>query len=180
MSKVADKLGIPSDWCGWTGRKEFRGHGLPRNPRLLGLLNMGWARHLQQMPGVSEAVAAQNYFCDVSQGVERLPVGKLGTMLQGSYKYSFAHDRVLSGADNLATLGFPLSTLAQTEGHLSDRDLRSLAGEAFSLPDITTAVFAFWTNRHAPWWRQEAGEGRWAIRSAMNEPHPLFGRFEAL
>jgi hypothetical protein len=154
MSKVADKLQVPPEWQCWTQKPGFRGDGVPDSPRMYGLLNMGWAKRLREVPASARASAAEDYYADLSQSVDRLPFGNLGTMLQGSVKYSYGLDRVLSAADCLATLGLPHAAVEQAQRELSNSEIQSLAGEAFSLPCISAAVTIFYFNAAAPWWRQ--------------------------
>ena len=158
-SVALDKLGLPAGYNGWTSRKGFQGVGLPSggpNGRIKALLNVGWGKRMQMMPGVSAEIAAKGWYADVSQSVERMPFGRLGTLTTSSAKYSYEADCILSGAHHLISLGFPHHCATKASGLFSEHELRNLIGEGFALPCVATVVFLFFCNPYGPWWRPES------------------------
>ena len=81
----------------------------------------------------------------------------LGRATQKSLPYSFEADTVLSGYDSLRLMGAPLDS-APTDGpcKMLDRQLRSLGGESFSAPVVTSVTYAFWLNPYAFGWGAKA------------------------
>ena len=102
---------------------------------------------------------AVNFWADPSQMVGRKPwsVGMLRCLTQASWSYTFEHDFVLSGYDELRLQGVPLDCAPQGHGTVSfsDANLRSLAGEAFFCPVATAVVYGFYLNPFAAWWSEE-------------------------
>lgn len=156
-------MGFPAGYSGWTNRPGFKGFGVPKVPRVHALLNLGWARRLaqaseeqkerkEQAEPLDIKDLAKGYFLDTSQQAERNPFGHLTSLTQVSSNYSYEGDRVLTGVDHLSILGFP-SALRRSPG-VSERNFKSLSGEAFSLPSCATAMFAYVLNPWPAWWPQ--------------------------
>ena len=97
--------------------------------------------------------AMKGHWVDFTQAIQHKPHGALATLNQTGLNYSFEKNIVLSGWAHMKILGLPdqVSLLG-----LSDREVRSLAGEAFSAPDIITILFAYYANPFAPWWTPAA------------------------
>ena len=157
-AKMRCELKINADFAPWTSSARLQ--GLPKhNCRSKDLLDLAWVSRGKAMPSTTSSdEKARDFWADVSQGVSRKPwyTGALWCATQTSLPYSFECDTVLSGYDSLRLMGAPLD-IAPTEGpyKLYDRDLRSLGGEAFSVPVVTAVCYAFWLNPHAFWWGPE-------------------------
>lgn len=149
-----DRLGLPADYKGWTSRREYRGHGVPDSDRVHALLNAAWGKRLTTAKKTNQATdvlsLSKGFFCDLSQSISRGPYGRLSTLTTASVKYSFEGDCVLSGEDSLSTLGFP-AAMRRNHG-MTAAEIRSLAGEAFSLPCSATVLACFYLNPYGEWW----------------------------
>jgi hypothetical protein len=73
-------------------------------------------------------------------------------LTQTNLPFSFQHATALSGRDALSLQGFPNEAWLVPPHLLSDQEARSLAGESFFLPVVTTLTYAFWLNHRGPWW----------------------------
>jgi hypothetical protein len=153
--KVFDDMGLPGTFDAWTARPEFKGLGLSHLPRVRACVNAAWAHRLTSLErlGISRADAHIGYWVDASQCISRKKWGRLGTVQQNSMKYSFELDLCLTGLDVVALLGLPHSAVLKAKGVLSESDLRSLGGEAFSAPCIGACVYMYYLNRSGPWWQ---------------------------
>ena len=67
----------------------------------------------------------------------------------GSTVYSYLKDELLGPDAHFAAQGQPSFPCLR---HLSPAEIRSLAGEGFALPSISTMMAAFYYNPWAPWW----------------------------
>ena len=154
-SKALDELQLPVSFEGWTGRAQYRG---PKAPRVKAVLKIGWARRMVQhrkkgdQADATLEILARGYFADVSQSVERNPFtdGHLKTLTQRSSTYSYEGDCVFSAEDHLKTLGFSDAHTRSTG--MSQGELKSLSGEAFSMPCVSLCFFMFYMNPYSPWW----------------------------
>ncbi len=78
-------------WSPWTDRNPSLG-GVPRNSlRVLALLNIAWGWKLtvnaeQSCPLLDEELMV-GFYCDITQGVERLPWGGLSVLSSGTSDY---------------------------------------------------------------------------------------------
>ncbi len=130
--------------------------GCPQTARVLDVLDCGWAARLASLPaGATTADARHGWWCNPSQSVSRTPWGALPPVSTiGSIAYSYEYDVALSGYDQLRVQGIPIHAAPQRgTDAFTDRQLRSLAGEAFCAPQMLSVAFAFYMNPFAPWWR---------------------------
>lgn len=65
--------------------------------------------------------------------------------------YSFKHDSVLSGLAHMRGMGFPSDACPSDE--FTERQLRNLAGDAYSVPIISLMLHGLYINPWAPWWK---------------------------
>jgi hypothetical protein len=152
-----DKYNVPTDYNGWTARREFKGHGLPNHDNVLSLINAGWVKRLSQLPeGTSWKVAKQDWYCNLSQSIAREPFGTFRSLCQSTLLYSYEIDTVLSAVDNVCSHGIPHEAAMSGALRCSDSELSSLAGEAFSCPCVTLVSYLYWLNPWAPWWHVQA------------------------
>ncbi len=131
---------------------------LPRGLSTVGfrkqdVIDVAWHRRLSEVPlGTSTHEARQNYYCDISQGVQRKPFRfGGGTFTTNSCWYSYQEDVTLDGEDVLRIQGAPVRTT--TLGSFKDSDLRTCGGEAFSVPSIGTFLYSLYLNPYGGWWR---------------------------
>lgn len=141
--------------------------GLPDKARLKDLLDVAWgARMFEAESHATRTELARNFWADASQCVSRSPWG-LGVrcLAQNSIMYCYEKDTVLSGFDHLRLQGAPTDAAPPASGpdppasytHVSDAQLRCLAGEAFTCPIVTCVVYAFWLNPWGVWWAPAGG-----------------------
>ena len=94
----------------------------------------------------------RDLWADPSQGVQRALTRRTPpTLCQTSMPYSFEHDCLLSGHDCLALQGIPDPFVCAPLHEFSDREARSLAGEAFFLPSAMSVILPYYLNPQAPW-----------------------------
>ncbi len=88
--KALDKLGLPSDYSGWTDRKGFKGHGLPtsKSDRHKAVLDVGWGKRCLATPNEHDAARKRGWIADISQTVsaDRMPFGRLATLTQNFFE----------------------------------------------------------------------------------------------
>ena len=145
------KLKLPKTSRPWTGKKGRLLKGVPRTERATDLIDIAFAHQMAANPGVPTAEAIRSLWVDLATSVERSPWGEsLTTARQNTIYSSFAKDSVLSGASNMALLGWPRSACIRDE--FTKRELRSLAGEGYSLPWAGVLNYLLYANPHAPWW----------------------------
>ena len=122
--------------------------GLEASARMKDSLNVSFSMERDRLAaGTTTAQIVKDLFCDVSQGIQRKP---WKTFCASSCPYSYEHDRLVSGYGALRALGFPMACV--TPDAYSARQVRDLAGEAFSLPNMSLVVYALFANPYAPWW----------------------------
>jgi len=75
-------------------------------------------------------------------------------LAQRTRPYSYEHDVLLSGRDNMALQGFPKGP-EFTPAHLfQDDEVRSLAGESYFLPVMGVLVYTYYLNPQGTWWQK--------------------------
>ena len=157
-SEVRDKHKLPplgeTGSQPWTSRKGVNLQGVADSERQLDHLNVCFAVHKQRNPGVRHEDLIRELFCNPSQCVARLPVhhGRLPTITTSAEIYSYEHDCILSGQAHLRAMGWPTNVGPMCT--YSNHECRTLAGEAFSLPCLSTVLYAYYLNPHAPWWHR--------------------------
>lgn len=96
--------------------------------------------------------ALNDAIVDVSQSHGRRPVsnsqGVAHTLTTSSQLFSYRQERLLVPFEHLLLQGYPSNTKIPKE--LSDRDVRSLAGEAIALPSLGTICWALYLLRAFP------------------------------
>jgi hypothetical protein len=149
-----DKLGFPAEYKGWTQSSTFVGKGLPQLERVRSLVNCGWAKRLSSVPyGTPWADAKIGWFCNVSQSVDRAPFGRFQSLCQSSAIYSYELDSMLSGVDNVSSLGFSHRAALQAARTLTDAELKSLSGEGFAMPCVGLIAYVYFLNPSGCWWK---------------------------
>ena len=155
---VRSKLGVSSEYSGWTSQAVISLPGVPKTPRVLDLLNTAWAERLQACGGagnVSTVEARIGFWANVSQAVQRHPYGTPGTLATSGAWYSFQHDFLLDGQDECQLQGMPRAPTPC----LSSNQLHGLAGEAFSVPCVSTFLYSMYLNPWGTWWRHDVASG---------------------
>ena len=126
--------------------------GVPRSARCRDILDVCWFKK-RKASSVPNAELKRGLFANLSQCVGRYPVtrGHVACYGPGSVVYSYEKDVVLLGQAQMSLIGW---SIARTPlGLFSDRELRDLSSNSFSLPvcAIIQGVLAF--NPRAPWFR---------------------------
>ena len=119
----------------WTSRSSLR--GLPQLDRVLDVVDTSfWAAH-QARPGVPIAALTRDLWVNVIHSVHMLPfsAGRPGTWTRNGVWYNYGRNTTLSGQGQMQLLGWRPEDVASK--HLSDRELRDLSGDAFSMPVST-------------------------------------------
>jgi hypothetical protein len=154
-ASIRHKLNISAGWKGWTSTSRML--GLSRTERVADMLDCAWASRLMSCPpGTATDHARVDWWCDPSQSIVRTPWGDLPPVTTtNSIAFSFEQDLALSGYDLLRVQGIPLDAAPQMGStSFTERQLHSLAGEAFFAPQMTSVAVAFYLNPYAPWWRE--------------------------
>ena len=128
--------------------------GLTNCRRVSDVIDCGWALRRKQLGAdVPPEVVKQDLWANPSQAVQRNPIStKMPLLCQGTIPYSYNEDTCLSGRDVLCCQGYPKGPQFTPEHILNDKDCRSIAGEAFFLPDFACVTEAYWLNPKGPWW----------------------------
>jgi len=135
----------------WTGQPHNEtAAGFTHGTRRHELLNLAFAARLISQPGLSREEAKHRYYVNLSQCASRDPWGSCKTFCRKTLLFSYEGGFVMSGGDHLMSLGFGAARSYGSD--LEDGELRDLAGEAFGVPCIATAMAGFFLNRLAPWW----------------------------
>jgi hypothetical protein len=153
-NKKREFLQIASDAKPWTGQQGTKLLGLPACARIRDVVDVVWAHRRSQL-GVNTPphIAKKDLWVNPTQAVQRMPMSlNVPLLCQRTLPYSYEHDMCLSGADALRLQGFPSHPSIAPSHVLNDRELRSLAGEAFFLPDLACIVASYWLNPYGPWW----------------------------
>lgn len=69
---------------------------------------------------------------------------------QGCFWYSFELDTVVNSAAHFAAMGLPRDFVLE---ELTEKERRSLVGEAFGAPCVSKVMAVYYANPFAPWWR---------------------------
>lgn len=152
--QTREKLGMRADAAPWTRTAKLT--GLQQTPRMLDVIDCCW-QHSRVRAGVDVPPdqVKRGLWCDPSQSVHRLPVSySVPSLCQKTLPYSFERDVCLSGRDVLNLQGFPSCASVAPPHAFSDKELRSLAGEAFFLPSASSIIYPFYLNPKAPWWQE--------------------------
>lgn len=176
-AKLRDQLGLSSEHKGWTESHTL--HGLPKTARVADFVDIAWAHRRHNMGANTLARdAAKGFWCDPSQAVERKAWGgSPGCLCATSMSYSYERDLTLSGYDHCKLQGFPGGQCPRKQHEangshgtpgFSDEELRDIAGNSFFLPCITTAVYAYWLNPYAPWWKSQRNTSGEATRGSSS------------
>ena len=135
----------------WTGRDTTRLRGVPDSRRQHDVIDVCFAVMAKRYPDKSFEDLAANLFCNISQGVDRLPVSfGMQTCACSSAWYWYGRDAVLSGASHLKLLGWPQDCIP--DEIFDDKACRQLGGAGFSVPIAAMLTYFYWCNPHAPWW----------------------------
>eukprot|EP00929_Paragymnodinium_shiwhaense_P037685 TRINITY_DN20039_c0_g1_i1.p1 TRINITY_DN20039_c0_g1~~TRINITY_DN20039_c0_g1_i1.p1 ORF type:complete len:585 (+),score=94.11 TRINITY_DN20039_c0_g1_i1:139-1893(+) len=138
----------------WTGRRSTKLTGLCQVPRVIDLLDVAFEQARAKV-GYDKPPeeTVHNLWIDASQSHDRAPWSwNMRAICQRSAPYCYKHDVALSGLDFMALQGFPQEPAVTPDRLFSDRTLKSLAGEAFFVPSITTLAYAFYLHDRFPWW----------------------------
>jgi hypothetical protein len=132
----------------WTHPKGQTPKGLPHGEREQSVINAAWGKRLQAKNWSNFDTAKHGYFCNFHEQTCRCPWGKLMSLKQTSEIYSFQGDFVLQGCHHLRLHGWP-ETLKTAM--LKEADIKSLAGEGFSLPCCSLVHLAYYLNPYSSW-----------------------------
>jgi hypothetical protein len=145
------KIGLPKDSKPWTERARLS--RVPSNERVRDVIDVAFYSKVASSPvGTPSSVVTRKLLCDVSQAVQRSPWTSTGgmTLRTNTVLYSFEHDVCLSAASNLRTLGWSYDHCLPA---FKGSDLRTLAGEAYSLPLCSLTHAGVFCNPYALWWQ---------------------------
>ena len=125
---------------------------MPATQRYYDYLDLFWCHALNTREG-SRADIVRDLFANPTQCVTRIPQrdppGYPPTVSRGIIIYSYENDSVLSAAAQMRFHGWPFDS---TPLEFSEPGLRSLSGDAYSVPWATTLMLGIWLNPHAVWW----------------------------
>lgn len=123
---------------------------VPRLPRVLDLLDMGFMLARYQQPERTMREISMGMWADISQAVQLKPFSQdvLMTTATTTQYYSYEHDFLLCAKDTLSLFGWP----RQYGEGFTEAELRGLVGESVSVPVWTQMCYAFYLNPWAPWW----------------------------
>jgi hypothetical protein len=143
-------LKMSGDAAPWTRAPTTKLRGLPQTPRVRDLVNVGFGARMKQNPNMSTLELKQGLWANPSQSIARKPWSVVpATTTTSCELYSYEADAVLSGLAMMRCMGHP-SDSCPIEC-FSERDLRSRAGESFSVPIIAVLTYAFYLSPFAPW-----------------------------
>ena len=128
--------------------------GVPRTERDHAILDCAWVDRVSQGKRSSLTQLKSGFYCDTHDSISRKPWGKLMPLKQDQTIYSFELEHVLNGSDCMSLQGWAGDV--NVTG-LTDKELRSLSGEGFSVPCATLVHVAYYLNPLAPWWRALVG-----------------------
>ena len=119
--------------------------GLPA--RVQDVLNVAWAFRIKQ------GIPAENFFCDPSQSVLRMPWSTdLRTLTQQSCIFNFGTMQFLGEEDKLCLHGYPVTNMNLQEWH--SKAVATWAGDGMFLPCIGACIMGYWLNPYGPWWAE--------------------------
>jgi hypothetical protein len=145
-------LRLSSTFSAWTKAKSTKLRGLPNLERIRDCLDVCYGEQLQTLAsGTTRGDLVKNLWANASQGVQRRPWSRdKGTLTCGSLWYSFETDSTLDGTDFLRIHGHPA---LMSTGGITERDLKDLGGEGFSVPIVTLIASAVYFLPWADWWQ---------------------------
>jgi len=174
-ANVRSTIGVSADFRGWSSRPDISLIGIPKTPRVLDLLDIGWAIQLAKFgpPGsVTSTQARRGLWANVTQTVQRKPFGPPGCLATHSLWYSYEHDFTIDGQDALRLQGFPLGSAPKSS--FTNAQLFDLAGEGFHAASVGSFLYAFLLNPYGPWWErshcQKGCSGCPGSGSVLREP----------
>ncbi len=143
------------NYSGWTSLPGVTLSGLPALDRVKDVVDVAWGVRVKQFPAATtRKEMMKGWWCNASQAVQREPWCEGGgAVTTSSMWYSYERDCAFDALDGLRIHGMP--SLLKLQG-LSERELRDLAGEGFSVPISTVFCSAFY---YLPWanlWCQSA------------------------
>eukprot|EP00959_Pyramimonas_sp_CCMP1952_P278672 5826411-Pyramimonas_sp.AAC.1 len=96
----------------------------------------------------ADVSAADGFVCDISQNVKRAANKShhVSTPLQNSFKYSYAHDRLLVAGDWASLLGWPVDAF----DHWDEPTARKMIGESIACQQMGTVAMAVCKHLRAP------------------------------
>ena len=156
--QLRHNLGMGPSSALWTGRPGIRlsGMGSGASQRQRDLIDICFeqlrSNTFKQHGRVPVAQLVKNAWCNVSQSVDcgSIYAQNVPTLTKTAELYSFRHDAILSGDTHVRMMGWPYDC---TPPKLSQSELRSLAGDSYSLPIMAMIVMGLYSNPHAPWWK---------------------------
>ena len=153
-SELRAQLGLPKGAKPWTARPSIALRGVPHKDRVLDLLDIAFASQMKAAPpNTPTRHAISNLVCDISQAQKGKPWAEgLNTARQNTTPYVFCADAIVSGCGMMCLQGWHRGACPQ--GLFSDSELRSMAGEAYSVPIAALIHFIMYRNPHGLWWRE--------------------------
>ena len=124
----------------WCAGKRLQGLP-PDSERVKSLLDVVWTLVKRSAANTGVLEVEKDLYVDVSQCISRrawTTVGKLSSLNTSSCIFSFGMRRALAPAEFFVLLGFK----APRTGQLTNTALKSLSGEAMSLPQIGVCILA--------------------------------------
>jgi hypothetical protein len=147
------KHNVPKDATSWTGRGGVALRGVPHLPRIIDLIDTCFAVTRATSASTDVKTLTTGLWLDLSQDVSRRPWSRQGrTFTSSSLLYSFEHDAVLPGSAHLRLLGWPRTVAA--DHTFSDRELRKLAGQSYSLSTSALLNGIMFLNPFGSWWQK--------------------------
>ena len=144
------KLGMSATARPWTGLATTRLAG--RRARYLDAIDVCFMEASTKKKSNCVKTVAEGLWCNPSQNVGhscKPCYNGPGTFCRSGIWYSFEQDATLSGAGQLALLGWPASYCPM---NFSEAEARSLSGDGFSVPVAAAVATSCWLNPWAPWW----------------------------
>ena len=154
----AEELRTNVDSTAWTGRHDFKGHGVPNHPRVRTLLNLTCHQKLQEARLHASGLQQQplphvfkEAFLDWSQNPCRRAFsdrcGMLRCLCSSTTLYSYQEDRALFPIEYLRLQGWGFETKIPESCH---GKVREMAGQGIALPCLGTVVWALYLVKGLP------------------------------
>ena len=143
----------------WTGRSGTKAVGISPGTwgdRYRDVIDICWEKakvHASSLPGkLTVPALADKVVVDISQSCDRFPVtiGKLKTFTTRTLLFSLRDDSVWWAGHHLRLMGWGRQFV---DGRFSDGELRSLAGDSFSVPIVTLIGMGCYLCPFADWWQ---------------------------
>ncbi len=155
---IRTKNGWPHDYAPWTALdRSHVAKSLPARHREC--LNLAMSFRLKaackgghKKCGPDSPEIVQNFFCDIGQDSSMKAFGRLTCLKTRTEYYSFQHDAMLRPVHHLRLHGYPHESMLRL-GRLTDRCVRDLAGQSFSLPCVGSVLWALFLIEDMPWWK---------------------------